>query len=256
MTTTPVGSPFSRSRMPLYAQLASVLRQRLKSGEWAAGEKLPTLEVLEAEYSVARVTARQAVALLEEEGLVRRKQGRGTFVTEAAKDHARLPLATGWDNLLQLIDGTTMKLVSVDEVDRPPRLKLEDGRPVSGYQHIQRVHSKDDAAYCVIDLYIGRELYARAPTEFQTQLALRVLSEVLKVPIESAHQTLTIGSADLATATFLEIEVGAPTAEVRRVITDVSGSVIYFAEITYRGDFVKFDIDLLSNRAGTKSTGV
>jgi GntR family transcriptional regulator len=67
---------------------------------------------------------------------------------------------------------------------------------------------------------------------------------------------LTIGSADLATATFLEIEVDAPTAEVRRVITDVSGSVIYFAEITYRGDFVKFDIDLLSNRAGTKSTGV
>jgi len=254
MKITSAPSPFSRSRLPLYAQLAALLRQRIKSEEWRTGERLPTLDALEAQYGVARVTARQAVGLLEAEGLVWRKQGKGTFVARVDAEQPWLPLGTQWSSLMHMIEGTAMRVVSMAPVQTPGRLRAADGVPAGGYQHLRRVHAKDAAPYCVIDLYVAQEVYTRAPTEFQTRLALGVLAELPGLSIGSAHQTLTIGSADMTTATLLEVEVGAPVAEVRRVITDTSGTVIYFAEIVYRGDFVKLDIDLLNTRS-TKEAG-
>ena len=83
---------YGRSRIPLYAQVAAVLRRSIEEGQWDLGERISTLEELEKEFNVARVTVRQAVELLEKEGLVRRQQGRGTFVTEAAAQRRRLLL--------------------------------------------------------------------------------------------------------------------------------------------------------------------
>lgn len=246
---------FSRSRLPLYAQLASLLRGRIRSGEWVAGQKLPTIEALESEYGVGRVTVRQAVGLLEEEGLIWRKQGKGTFVARAVAEQAWLPLGTEWASLMHMIEGTTMRIVGMAQVQSPPRLSRDDGRPAAGYHHIRRVHAKDSAPYCVIDLYIAQEIYQRAASEFQSRLALGVLSEMPGLAIGSAHQTLTIGSADVTSASLLDVEVGAPVAEVRRVITDEEETVIYFAEIVYRGDFVKLDIDLLNTRVTHEAGG-
>lgn len=244
MNSTPV---FSRSRLPMYAQLAALLRRRIETGEWLVGQQLPTLEGLEAEYRVARVTVRQAIGLLEEEGMIWRKQGKGTFVARGVDDQRWLPLATQWQSLMQVIDGTSMRVVSTELVTRPQRLLDNDGRCAADYQRIQRVHSKTDTPYCVIDLYIASQINARAGSRFQTELALKVISSLPEVKIGSAHQTLTIGCADIRIAELLLVELHAPVAEVRRVITDGDGMVIYYAEITYRGDFVKLEIDLLGN---------
>ena len=75
---------YDRSRVPLYLQVASVMRQRINSGYWAEGEQISTLEKLEEEFSLARVTIRQAIELLRAEGLLQAQQGRGTFVSGRA----------------------------------------------------------------------------------------------------------------------------------------------------------------------------
>src|SRR5688500_16160457 len=73
---------YDRSRIPLYVQVASVIRQRIETGYWQAGQKISTLDELEQEFEVARVTVRQAIELLREEDLLRCQQGRGTFAAE------------------------------------------------------------------------------------------------------------------------------------------------------------------------------
>src|SRR6516225_9814522 len=77
---------YGRSRVPLYVQVASVLRTRIQSGLWSAGVKIPTLEELEREFEVARVTIRQAVDILREEGMLQARQGLGTFVSHKMHD--------------------------------------------------------------------------------------------------------------------------------------------------------------------------
>ncbi len=83
MTTTALApSPLQRltTPKPLYAQVRDMLLQRVKAGEWAAGETLPNEFVLSEAYSVSIGTIRRAVAELETCGVLVRKQGRGTFV--------------------------------------------------------------------------------------------------------------------------------------------------------------------------------
>ena len=66
----PVSLNEADSRIPRYLQVASVLRRRIRDGRWAVGDKIATLEELEREFGVARVTVRQAIDLLQGEGLL------------------------------------------------------------------------------------------------------------------------------------------------------------------------------------------
>lgn len=66
---------------PLHVRLSADVKRRLESGEWKAGEQLPTEHSFSAEYGVSRATVRMALKLLESNGLVRTRQGAGTFVT-------------------------------------------------------------------------------------------------------------------------------------------------------------------------------
>ena len=65
---------------PVYQQLATILRARIESGYLAPNRPIPSETALQQEHGVARGTARRAVALLRDEGLVVTVKGRGTFV--------------------------------------------------------------------------------------------------------------------------------------------------------------------------------
>jgi DNA-binding GntR family transcriptional regulator len=64
-----------------FEQLAAILRQRITDGTYPPGSRIPTLMALEAESGLSPMTVRRAVKLLVDEGLVRSRPGRGTFVT-------------------------------------------------------------------------------------------------------------------------------------------------------------------------------
>ena len=96
---------YDRSRVPLYIQVASVMRQRIEAEQWRPGQKISTLVELEKEFQVARVTVRQAIDILREEGLLNCQQGRGTFVEEKSPNRHWLKLATSWDMLNRFDQG-------------------------------------------------------------------------------------------------------------------------------------------------------
>src|SRR3546814_1229236 len=67
--------------IPRYLQLSTLFRRMIASGEWQVGSQIPTVEELAAEYGVARATVRQALGILNGEGLIERYRAKGTFVT-------------------------------------------------------------------------------------------------------------------------------------------------------------------------------
>ena len=64
-----------------FEQLARILRDRIESGQYPAGRKIPPLLDLEKEFGLSSMTVRRAVKQLADEGLLLRVPGRGTFVT-------------------------------------------------------------------------------------------------------------------------------------------------------------------------------
>ena len=69
---------------PRAQRVQAALHERIARGEWPPGTKLPPHLDLAAEFGVAPMTVRQVLSRLEQEGLVSRQQGRGTFVREVA----------------------------------------------------------------------------------------------------------------------------------------------------------------------------
>ena len=66
---------------PAYFQLANILYQEIMDGHLRPGDRVPSENVLSEEYGLSRMTARKAISLLAEKGVVRREKGKGTFVS-------------------------------------------------------------------------------------------------------------------------------------------------------------------------------
>jgi GntR family transcriptional regulator len=77
-----------RARRSLPARLSDDLRARLRAREWAPGSQMPTEVELMREYEVSRATVRQALTVLESQGLVTIRHGRGSFVADQQVIHA------------------------------------------------------------------------------------------------------------------------------------------------------------------------
>jgi DNA-binding GntR family transcriptional regulator len=68
--------------VPLYTQLADILREMITKGELQPRSPLPSESYLQQEQGIARGTVRTAIGILRDEGLVVTISGRGTFVRE------------------------------------------------------------------------------------------------------------------------------------------------------------------------------
>ena len=236
-----------QSRAPLYLQIAEVLRQDLDRGVWQVGELLPTISELSKEYSVAKITVRQAVKILEEEGLLESRRGRGTTVLPPPPARDRLQLGTRLSTLTDHYRGDKPALDLLEDRDADvPGEPLIGTLSKGGYHLLRRTHTREGETYCVISIYFENDIFARHETDFRTRLALPVLVDSDDIDIARARQSLTIGKCDYDTAGLLNLAVGDPIVEVRRVICDSQDQVIYLADVTYRSDFIRLDMDLLA----------
>jgi GntR family transcriptional regulator len=232
------------SRVPRYLQVASALRRRLRDGRWAVGDRIATLEELEREFDVARVTVRQAIELLQGEGLLKSHQGRGTFVTKAVPHDRWLQLATDWESLIAPIRDHVPQLLPAD-AGSSPKIEQGDGIAAPAYVAIRSIQKRDGRPYAYARVHVAGHIHASAPKAFAARVALAVLSEMKGLAIARARQTVVVGAADLDTAQHLGIALNAPTAEARCVVADRDGVVIYVGEITYPGDYVRLNIELI-----------
>jgi len=235
---------FGSVPIPRYVQVADLMRQRISKGQWASGDILPSIETLMREFNVARVTVRQATRLLADDGLLSPQRGRGTFVTENVGRKRQLVVETTLDDLVEMYRGDKPDLSNVVESGEQPVLTDNDGIAAPHYIHMRRIHSRDGESYCVASIFIDDRIFQLAPEQLRHEVVLPILTSLPGVMVATAHQRLHISAADLDIARDLKVPVNAPVAEVRRVLCGPDGTVIYMAEVTYRGDYIRLEMDL------------
>jgi GntR family transcriptional regulator len=240
-----LSSLYDRSRVPLYVQVASVMRQRIDLGQWKEGDKISTLEELESEFGVARVTIRQAIELLRNEGLLDAQQGRGTFVSGKPKHNRWLNLANDFDTMVASIKDNVLKRVHIENNSAPPDLAEGEGELSEGYTFLRSIQYNDGEPFSVVNLHLARHIFEKNSKQFTRSAALPKMVEMPDVKIVHAYQTLTIGVADPETAELLKIGLGEPTADCRLVLVDDAGIAIYVANIHYHKNCFALRIDLL-----------
>lgn len=247
---------YDRSRFPLYVQVASVMRQRIESGHWKVGDKISTIEELEAEFGIARVTVRQAIEILREEGLLDARQGRGTFVSGRPKEKHWFNLANDLETHVNTIKDNVLRIVHIEENAQPPALEDSEGAPAAGYTLLRSVQYNGDEPFSVVNLYLARDIFVRDRKRFTRQPALPRVLEMDDIDIRHAFQTVTIGVAGPETSELLNVGLGEPTADCRMVLLDSGGIAIYVANFHYHRSCFALRRDLLDRARPARVTAL
>ena len=242
MSDTPLTS-YGQQPGPVYMAIATALRRSLVAGTYKPGDRLPPLAEIAEDFGVAIVSVRSAVALLEQEGLLQRRQGRGTYVRDDAVCGKSLVFDTGFRSLLRHLEGKSSIVLKSANKAVTPLIDKDLGVLVEPYHFMQRIHLAEDIPYALIGIHIRADLYLREQRRLDRDMVIPILAEMPEIKGGRMKQMISFTTADSETANHLDVPINSPIGDVQRVITDADGNIAYVGQTKYRGDFVNLKID-------------
>lgn len=228
---------YRNSPLPRYYQLKEILRERIRSGEWKPGSLIPSERELSEKYGISRMTARQAITDLVNEGIFYREQGKGTFVsnrkitqqlihltgfTEDIRARGQLPSTKVLSAEMSPADEATAEKLRIEPgtlIFRLQRLRLADDEPLA--IEVSQIHFKGCERLLEEDLE-HNSLY-------------RVLESKFGIMLMEADQELEAGLVGNDEAQILNIAPGSPVLFTRRTTYTERNQPIEYARAMYCG---------------------
>ncbi len=229
------------SRTPYYQSIELALRARLRT--MRPGDRLPSDTEVCREFGVSRMTARNAMQRLAEDGLVRRVPGLGSFVVEPPshryadrllafshemKHQGRVPSSRLLAREIRpatVAEASALELRPGEPVVLVRRLRLADGVPIAAETAVLTRRTSD--AIMAADLESGsmHDALARAGLH-----------------LRRGNATITAEAATPDDARLLEVAEGEALLVERRIITDVHGRPLEATESRYPGGRYALDV--------------
>ena len=220
----------------LYVQLAGIFRHKVVSRAWVAGQRLPNFETLAEQFKVARITVRQAVALLVQEGLLTSTRGRGTFVCELGP-RPRPAASQAMDAMSPEADELRIRILSRARAATIPSEYLGEHRSFDAYTEITKVHLHDGQPFGVVHVFVADEVFAGFPKRaIEKRKILRMVMNGDPRHARRLEQTMTVEPADFVLSEHLAYPFGSPVARILRQVIDDQGRLSYAGVTWYRGD--------------------
>lgn len=236
-----------KSSVARYIQLAALFRKNIDHDVWPVGCKMPTVEQLAKEFGVAGMTIRQALDILENNGLIERFRAKGTFVTAKSRTDLWCEVQTDWQGLLMAGSESQITLLAQEMNVTLPPVDSAVGTPAPAYRHLQRLHSREGEPFLFANIYIDERLTGQISDEmYSTTTAMQLVANLDGVNIVDARQVLTVDIAGLELCTQLNLAIGDPVVSLVRLAIDETGTIVLVAFGNYRGDRVRIDMKLMS----------
>lgn len=249
-TSPPWAIPLdAASALPVYMQVAQGLEQRIQSGDLRRGSALPAERELASHLHVSRVTVRQALALLAQQGLLTRKHGSGTFVTPPTpgeRPSRTLGLLSSFSDDVRSRGQTPgARVLGFDHTRPSPQeamsLALSPGEKV---YRVRRLRTSDGEPLAVEDSTLPAALVGRLRQEDVSDASLYALLGARGLQPVRAIRHLRAVSADRQLAELLGIAPGAALLATERVSWTGGGRPVEWGRAHYRGDRYDFVMEL------------
>ena len=231
----------NESSSPLYHQLMQRLSEDISKGTYPVGSRIPPEHELETLYHVSRVTVRRALAELTAEGLLERKQGKGTFVSTPRISQDLKNIHSFHDACKQngFRPGTSVIHVKETEADKQDleELNLREGSRVLETLRIRTA----DGEPVVLEKNHFSLAYSYLENENLGGSLYSILRDYGIEPKQGTHD-ISMAFATETQAKLLGVETGAPLMRLHEVVYDQKGRPLHTSLQLIRGDRFVFRI--------------
>lgn len=232
------------SPIPYYAQVRDALRRQILDGSLQPHQKMPSENQMVEMYGVSRITIRQALGELENEGLIFRVHGKGTFVAKPKAFQDLTHLQSFGEAMQPHGYETYSKVISMKELGDSghvaERLGLAAGEPVV---EIKRVRYLNRDPVSVESSYFSAEVGRRL---MKSDLSRRDIFVVLEndMGILLGNADLVVGAqlADDLQARLLGLEEGAPLLHIERLTHSIDHTPVIYEHLYHRGDSFRYKV--------------
>ena len=234
------------SDIPLYSQLVNIVKRNISAGTLAPGDLLPSESELCRNFDISRSTVRQAIGALQAEGLVTRRQGRGTFVAEPKMRLRTEDIYSFTSEMRAMGRAPSSTLVEFQRIAPSPDiakiLGLSD--PEETVYRFIRVRNVDGEPLILETSFYPRRLYPGLTEEkLRGGSFYSLLHEAGVIPAKAvdSYEAVLLGRKE---ASLLNCRSGSCGFYVQRRTFNADGACYEYTQSLVRGDRVKLDVYL------------
>jgi GntR family transcriptional regulator len=237
-----------RSFEPYYQQLKRILVRDIEDRR-GEGDLLPSESEMCRQYSVSRTVVRQALAELEDEGLVHKVKGKGTYVTGRPLNTSFVQHSLGFYESMQRAghEVRSRTLILRTEPASVSMAKLVEVGVGEDVVRFDRVRSVDGRPVQVVRTVLPARLFPGLADEDMTDRSLyQVLAENYGIRPSSGHRSIDATALSAEDAGHLGAPAGDPALRIESLTrSDLDVLFEYYVAI-YRGDSFKFELEVSS----------
>ena len=234
--------------LPLYFQLREALLRDVEERGLQPGDRLPTEVELEQRYGVSRTTIRQALGQLEAEGLVRRVQGKGTFLGTPKIQH--VPVLASFSELLRSQGYDPSHRLLESSVGEAPAEVVEDLglEPGEVCRYLRRLFLADDDPLGLAETWLpvsalgGHEDLLENGAIEDGSLYDILQSPPIGLSLHRAVETISPGLATRDQAALLGCEPGSPLLVIVRITSTLEERPVEWTRLLFAGDRYEYRV--------------
>ncbi len=239
-----------KNNVPLYFQLEQIIKSKILMGEFLPGEQIPTEKDLCETYQVSTITARQAILNLVNEGLIIRRQGKGSFIKEGLKNikNIKTLLLKGDINdiIPEGLETLRVKVLDIIKIISPKRvaslLNIGEGKEVV---QVRRTRIDNGVPVSYIKNYLPLEIGEKIKREdLCAYPMLGILRNRLRIPLTGGIQYIEAIVADYDIASALSISISSPILYLETIIFARQKKPVEFVQTFYRPDQFRYSVKL------------
>lgn len=234
-----------KAPVTLYFQLKEIIINKIKSNEWPIESRIPTERQLCDIYKVSRITVRQALGELEQEGFLYRKQGKGTFVTVPKIEQRLSKFYSFSDEISRMghVPATKILVFTTIEADDAIARNLNVEKDSIIYR-IKRLRLANNEPFAVETSYIPGNMFNDLKEDEIASYGLyNTLKQKYNVKPDEADETFEAVLISIEDAHFLQINKNSPGILLER-FTHAGGKTIEYCRSIIRGDRYKYKVTL------------
>lgn len=232
--------------IPRHSQISQWLRSQIEKGEFEPEEKLPSENELAKKFDVSRVTIRRSLQSLENEEIIYRCQGLGSFVSDTRAPHNLVRLTDFNEDMqnagleassevkkFEIIDApdwlsSSLNVNSGNKVLQIDRLRLANGKPIAY-----------DSTW--LPVFYGQLLTSE---KLKDSTIYKILEQEYDIQVQRGTYRFSAETADELLANELSVEVGSALMLIDRTTYTLRNKPVYYQKRFYRSDKVMYEMTL------------